>query len=72
MQDSGCGLWSQDLCSDTINSNVLGLWGRNRYAFLTSYLIPGTKQAEFLGDYMKCKTQVEAYGRRTFALIPSM
>jgi len=26
----------------------------------------------FLGDYMKCKTQVVAYGRKTFALIPSM
>ena len=26
----------------------------------------------FLGDYMKCKTQVTAYGRRTFALIPSI
>jgi len=24
----------------------------------------------FLGDYMKCKTQVVAYGRRTFALVP--
>jgi len=26
----------------------------------------------FLGDYMKCKTQVAAYGHRTFALIPSI
>jgi len=25
-----------------------------------------------LDDYMKCKTQVAAYGRKTFALIPSM
>jgi len=26
----------------------------------------------FLCDYMKCKTQVAAYGHRTFALIPTM
>jgi len=26
----------------------------------------------FLDDYMKCKTQIAAYDRRTFALIPSM
>jgi len=26
----------------------------------------------FPGNYMKCKTQVAAYGRKTFAQIPSM
>jgi len=26
----------------------------------------------FLGDCIKCRTQIAAYGRKTFALIPSM
>jgi len=37
MQDSGYDLWSQDLCSDTINITPQPL-GQKRYVFLTSYV----------------------------------